>query len=375
MGDNLFKNLLKNTDYIAFFAMLFLVIIGVIAIFSAGYMTELNKSEYIKQIVWFSVTFVIMIVVWAFDYSIFGIGGYIIYGINLILLVAVLFMPSLGGASSWFNIGGILYQPSELMKIGYIICMAKLISKFLELGQNDKKNKIIIIVSMSILLIIPLVLILLQPDFGTAVVFLSITAFMIFKMGIKYRYILIILCVALVLVPLVYFFVLNPVQQERINVFLDPSLDPLGSGYNAIQSKIAVGSGMLFGTGFLKGTQTQYGYLPIKSSDFIFSVISEEFGFIGSVVVIVLFTILLLRIINISRNARDNFASYMVIGIAGMFAFHFIQNIGMTIGLLPITGVPLPFVSYGGSSLITNGIAMAIVLNISARKSNNMFLD
>lgn len=375
MGDNLFKNLLKNTDYIAFFAMLLLVIIGVIAIFSAGYMTELNKSEYIKQIVWFSVTFVIMIVVWAFDYSIFGIGGYIIYGINLILLIAVLFMPSLGGASSWFNIGGILYQPSELMKIGYIICMAKLISKFLELGQNDKKNKIIIIVSMAILLIVPLILILLQPDFGTAVVFLSITAFMIFKMGIKYRYILLILCIALVLIPLVYFFVLNPIQQERINVFLDPSLDPLGSGYNAIQSKIAVGSGMLFGTGFLKGTQTQYGYLPIKSSDFIFSVISEEFGFVGSVVVIVIFTILLLRIINISRNARDNFASYMVIGIAGMFAFHFIQNIGMTIGLLPITGVPLPFVSYGGSSLITNGIAMAIVLNISARKSNNMFLD
>ncbi len=375
MGDNLFKNLLKNTDYIAFFAMLLLVIIGVIAIFSAGYMTELNKSEYIKQIVWFSVTFVIMIVVWAFDYSIFGIGGYIIYGINLILLIAVLFMPSLGGASSWFNIGGILYQPSELMKIGYIICMAKLISKFLELGQNDKKNKIIIIASMAILLIAPLILILLQPDFGTAVVFLSITAFMIFKMGIKYRYILLILCIALVLIPLVYFFVLNPIQQERINVFLDPSLDPLGSGYNAIQSKIAVGSGMLFGTGFLKGTQTQYGYLPIKSSDFIFSVISEEFGFVGSVVVIVIFTILLLRIINISRNARDNFASYMVIGIAGMFAFHFIQNIGMTIGLLPITGVPLPFVSYGGSSLITNGIAMAIVLNISARKSNNMFLD
>lgn len=375
MGDNLFKNLLKNTDYIAFFSMLFLVIIGVIAIFSAGYMTELNKSEYIKQIVWFSVTFVIMIVVWAFDYSIFGIGGYIIYGINLILLVVVLFMPSLGGASSWFNIGGILYQPSELMKIGYIICMAKLINKFLDLNQNDKKNKIIIIVLMAILLLVPLVLILLQPDFGTAVVFLSITAFMIFKMGIKYRYILIIFCVALVLVPLVYFFVLNPIQQERINVFLDPSLDPLGSGYNAIQSKIAVGSGMLFGTGFLKGTQTQYGYLPIKSSDFIFSVISEEFGFIGSVVVIVLFTILILRIINISHNARDNFASYMVIGIAGMFAFHFIQNIGMTIGLLPITGVPLPFVSYGGSSLITNGIAMAIVLNISARKSNNMFLD
>lgn len=371
----MFKDLLKNTDYIALGAMLCLFAMGVVAIFSAGYMTELNKDEYIKQIVWFGITFVIMIVVWAFDYSIFSIAGYAIYGVNLILLVVVLFMPSLGGASSWFNIGGILYQPSELMKIGYILCLAKLISKFLELNQLDKKKKLIVCLGMGLLLILPLILILLQPDFGTAVVFLSITAFMIFKMGIKYRYIVIILCVVLILVPLVYFFVLNPIQQERINVFLDPSLDPLGSGYNAIQSKIAVGSGMLFGTGFLKGTQTQYGYLPIKSSDFIFSVISEEFGFIGSVVIIVLFTILLLRIIKISRNANNTFASYAVIGIAGMYAFHFIQNIGMTIGLLPITGVPLPFVSYGGSNLITNGIAMAIVLNISARKSHNMFID
>lgn len=228
---------------------------------------------------------------------------------------------------------------------------------------------------MAALLMVPLILILLQPDFGTAVVFLSITAFMVFKMGIKYKYILVVFGVMLVLVPLVYFFVLNPIQQERINVFLDPSLDPLGSGYNAIQSKIAVGSGMLFGTGFLKGSQTQYGYLPIKSSDFIFSVISEEFGFIGSVIVIVLFTILILRVIKVSQNARDPFASYVVMGVAGMFAFHFIQNIGMTIGLLPITGVPLSFVSYGGSNLITNGIAMGIVLNISARKSNNMFID
>lgn len=371
----MFKNLLKNTDYIAFFSMLLLVVIGVVAVFSAGYMTDLNKDEYIKQIIWFSVTLIIMIAIWAFDYSIFNVAGYIIYGINLLLLVAVLFMPSLMGASSWFNLGGILYQPSELMKIGYILCMAKLISIFLELNPVEKKKRRILMLVMAALLMVPLILILLQPDFGTAVVFLSITAFMVFKMGIKYKYILVVFGVMLVLVPLVYFFVLNPIQQERINVFLDPSLDPLGSGYNAIQSKIAVGSGMLFGTGFLKGSQTQYGYLPIKSSDFIFSVISEEFGFIGSVIVIVLFTILILRVIKVSQNARDPFASYVVMGVAGMFAFHFIQNIGMTIGLLPITGVPLSFVSYGGSNLITNGIAMGIVLNISARKSNNMFID
>lgn len=371
----MFKNLLKNTDYIALGAMLLLFVIGVVAIFSAGYMTELNKDEYIKQIIWFSAAMVLIAVIWAFDYSIFGIFGYFIYGINLILLVAVLFMPSLMGASSWFNLGSILYQPSEVMKIGYILCMAKVASKFLQLNPTEKKKKIILTVVMVLLLFVPLVLILLQPDFGTAVVFICIAAFIFFKMGIQYRYILLAIGIAVILVPIVYYFLLNPVQQERINVFLNPSLDPLGSGYNAIQSKIAVGSGMLFGTGFLKGTQTQYGYLPIKSSDFIFSVISEEFGFIGSSIVIILFMILILRLIRISKNARDSFASFIVIGIVGMFTFHFIQNIGMTIGLLPITGVPLPFVSYGGSSLITNGVAMGIALNISARKSKNMFLD
>ncbi len=369
------KNLLKNTDYIALAAMLLLFIIGVVAIYSAGYMTDVNKTEYIKQMIWFGITFCLMIVVWAFDYSIFGIAGYIIYGVNLILLVLVLFMPSLMGASSWFNLGGMLYQPSEVMKIGFILCMAKVMSRFLELNPNDKRKKILYVVLMVLLLGIPLVLILLQPDFGTAVVYIFITAFMVFKLGLKYRYIFVAIGLGIILIPVVYFFMLNPTQQERINVFLDPTLDPLGSGYNAIQSKIAVGSGMLFGTGFLKGTQTQYGYLPIKSSDFIFSVISEEFGFVGSVTVIILFTILLLRLLRISKNARDYFASFIVIGIVGMFTYHFIQNIGMSIGLLPITGVPLPFVSYGGSSLITNGVALAIALNISARKSNNMFMD
>ena len=369
------KNLLKNTDYIALAAMLLLFIIGVVAIYSAGYMTDVNKTEYIKQMIWFGITFCLMIVVWAFDYSLFGIAGYIIYGVNLVLLVLVLFMPSLMGASSWFNLGGMLYQPSEVMKIGFILCMAKVMSRFLELNPNDKRKKILYVVLMVLLLGIPLVLILLQPDFGTGVVYIFITAFMVFKLGLKYRYIFVAIGLGIILIPVVYFFMLNPTQQERINVFLDPTLDPLGSGYNAIQSKIAVGSGMLFGTGFLKGTQTQYGYLPIKSSDFIFSVISEEFGFVGSVTVIILFTILLLRLLRISKNARDHFASFIVIGIVGMFTYHFIQNIGMSIGILPITGVPLPFVSYGGSSLITNGVALAIALNISARKSNNMFMD
>ena len=370
------KNLLKNTDYIALACIFALFVIGVVAIFSAGYNTDVNKDEYIKQIMWMGAVFVMMAVIWAVDYKSFDIGGYILYIVNLALLVAVLFTPKIMGASSWFRLGGMLYQPSELMKIGYIICFAKFATMYKN-GEttNDLKRKIILISSMAVIFILPVILIMLQPDFGTAVAFFVISAFMIFKFGIKYRYILIAILVILLLVPLVYFFLLNPTQQERIKVFINPELDPLGSGYNAIQSKIAVGSGMLYGTGLLKGAQTQYGYLPIKSSDFIFSVISEEMGFILSVVVVVIFVILLFRIIKISKHAQDEFASFMAIGVAGLIFFHFTQNIGMTIGLLPITGVPLPFVSYGGSSLITNGMAMAIVLNISARKSKNLFMD
>ncbi|MNV63685.1 Rod shape-determining protein RodA [compost metagenome] len=214
-----------------------------------------------------------------------------------------------------------------------------------------------------------------QPDFGTAAVFIVITIFMLFANGLKYRYIFLGLALLIVLVPIVYFFVLNPIQQERILVFLDPTRDPLGAGYNAIQSKLAVGSGMLFGTGLLNGTQTQFGYLPIKSSDFIYSVISEELGFLVSSLIVILFVIIIIRMIYISKNAKNNFAKLIVVGIAGMIFFHFVQNIGMAIGLLPITGVPLPFVSYGGSSLMTNFIALAIVLNISARKSKNLFVD
>ena len=369
------KSLLKNTDYVVVVTVLLLFVIGVIAIFSAGYNTDVNKDEYIKQIMWMAAVFVMMIVIWAVDYKVFDIAGYILYGINLILLMLVLFMPSLMGASSWFNLGGILYQPSELMKIGFIICASKFATIYKNnINQNDKKKKIIMIIVMLLTFLLPVILIMLQPDFGTAMTFVVIAIFMLFKFGIKYRYIFIGILAVAILVPLVYFFVLNPTQQERIKVFINPELDPLGSGYNAIQSKIAVGSGMLFGTGILKGAQTQYGYLPIKSTDFIFSVISEEMGFIVSAIVVILFAILIIRLIRISKYAPDEFSSFMTIGVAGLIFFHFVQNIGMTIGLLPITGVPLPFVSYGGSSLITNGMAIAIVLNVSARKSRKLFM-
>lgn len=370
------KKMLKSTDYVLLITTLILCIIGIVAIYSAGYNTDVNKDEYIKQSIWLGVAILLMIVVWFVDYNVFDILGYILYAINLVLLFLVLFMPSLMGANSWFNFGGILYQPSELMKIATIICGAKFITIYKNnISRANKKINIGFIFLILLNFILPIGLILLQPDFGTAMAFIVIALFMIFKSGIKYRYVTVGIVLAIILIPLVYYFGLNDVQKTRINVFLNPELDPLGSGYNAIQSKIAVGSGMLFGSGLLKGTQTQYGYIPIKSSDFIFSVISEELGFLMSTTIIVLYTILIIRLVLISSKTKDEFASLMVIGIAGMFFYHFVENIGMTIGLLPITGVPLPFLSYGGSNLLTNTLAIAIALNVSARYSKNSIFD
>ncbi len=370
----MFKTLLKNTDYILIITVLALFVIGVFGIYSAGH-NDADNTEYIKQIAWFSAVFVVAIFLWAIDTSMFEIFGYILYAVSLVLLIVVLAMPSIYGASSWFRIGGFSYQPSELMKIGFIICTAKVMSMYIEnreSPQPNNKKKIILLLVIATLFAVPMLLIILQPDFGTALVYIMILAFMVFKLGLKYRYIIVGILLLAVLLPTVYNF-LPEHAKTRIDVFLNPELDPLGDGYNAIQSKIAVGAGMFLGTGFLKGSQTQYDYLPVQSSDFIFSVISEEMGFVVSALVVILYLVMLLRILKISSDARDNFSSFIAIGIAGMFTFHFIENIGMTIGLLPITGVPLPFVSYGGSNLLTSGVAIGLLLNISARKTQNTF--
>ena len=368
------RTLLKNTDLIILIAVIGLVIIGIIGIYSAGYNDEDLKSDYFKQFVWLIISLVALALVWLIDYNVFGVLSGPMYLVCLGLLVGVLWTEPIYGATSWFQLGSVSIQPSEITKIIYILLSAKFMDFVL---SKDKKaiNRWYIILVVLGLMLMPVLLILMQPDFGTAAVFLFITIFMLFKAGINYKYILAGILIFIILVPAVYFLVLNDVQKERILVFLDPELDPLGSGYNAIQSKIAVGAGQLFGTGLLKGTQTQFGYLPVKTSDFIFSVISEEMGFIISVLLVIIYTVLLLRIVNVSKTAKDIYGSLVTMGVFGMLFFHFIENIGMTMGLLPITGIPLPFVSYGGSNLLTNFIAIGIVLSISARRQRTFFVD
>lgn len=368
------RSIFKNTDYIVLILALILAIIGIVGIYSAGVNSTSSQDEYIKQIMWVAISLAVMFVVWMLDYHTSSIIGIAAYPILLILLVLVLFMPEINGASSWFAIGSIQIQPSEFMKIAYILILAKYIDYIYTKGK-DSINKLKYIIGAIGIFALPVGLIMLQPDLGTALVFASITFFMLFKAGISYKYVVALVLILIVTVPLLYFFVLSGYQQERIQVFFNPEQEPLGAGYNAIQSKIAVGSGMLFGTGLTKGTQTQWGYLPVKSSDFIFSVISEELGFVMSVSIVLIYIIMLCRMLKIVETSKDRLGSAIAIGVFGMFFFHFLENIGMTIGLMPITGIPLPFVSYGGSNMLTNFVALALLLSISSRRQKSLFVE
>ncbi len=368
------KRLMKNTDFWMIGAVFILFVIGTFAIFSANYTSDFGKTEYIKHMVWFAVGSILAIAIWSIDYNALGEISYIIIPIFILLLIGVLFMPTINNARSWYKIGTFLFQPAEALKIFFVLGLGKFIefvSQSDREGINRPFNLLIILGSVGALV----ALIAIQPDFGTAFVYIIITMFMLFRAGINYKYIITTIIVALIFVPIVYFLILSPVQQNRIKVFLDPTLDPTGSGYHAMQSKIAVGSGMLTGSGFLKGTQTQYGYLPVKSSDFIYSVISEEFGFVISSIVILLEGFILLRMIHIASTSKDFYGSLVASGIVGMFFFHIFENIGMTMGIMPITGIPLPFVSYGGSAMLTNMMAVGLVLGIGARRENKFFMN
>lgn len=366
------KRILKNIEWGILVCVIFLIIIGIIALYSAT--QETSKEELKKQLIWLAVSIPIMVFIIWIDYEVIAKISPIFYGIFLILLVAVLFTESINGATSWFNIGGFSFQPSEFAKIFVILTFSLVITKIQERGRDEISKPTKLFLSL-LIIAVPVLLIIKQPDYGTALAFLVATVCILFTAGIKKRYILGSILLIAIALPLLYFFILPEHAKTRIDVFLNPNLDPRGAGYNVIQSKLAIGSGGLFGMGLLKGNQTQLGYLYPKTTDFIFSVIGEEMGFIVTAGIVILYVILITKAIFIAKTAKDDLGSYIAIGIAGIFLFHMVENIGMTIGLLPITGVPLPFVSYGGSSLLTNLILVALLLNISGRRQKTIFIE
>ncbi len=270
--------------------------------------------------------------------------------------------------------GPFTLQPSEFAKIAIVLFVAYIMVKLQKTGKQQI-NHILKLGLIVLIMAVPVLLIIKQPDYGTALAFLVALIFMLFVAGIDKKYIITAILLVVILVPLAYFFILPEHAKMRIDVYLNPDLDPRGAGYNIIQSKLAIGAGQAFGMGLFKGNQTQLGYLYPKTTDFIFAVIGEEMGFIVAGAVILLYVILITKAIYVAKTAKNDLGSYIAAGIAGILFFHMVENIGMTMGLLPITGIPLPFVSYGGSSLLTNLILIAILLNISGRRKKALFME
>lgn len=365
------KREFKNIEWSLLIVAIILCGVGLVALFSATQETEYD--EFNKQIIWLVVSLIIMVLVMLVDYDLIVKISPIFYGIFIILLIAVLFTSPVNGATSWFDIGFFSFQPGEFAKIFVILFLALAIKKIQERNKQDINKPTRLLVIMAILGL-PILLIAKQPDYGTALAFIVAAAMMLITAGIDKKYIIITTILVVVSVPLLYHFVLPEHAKKRIDIFLNPESDPRGAGYNIIQSKLAIGAGGLTGMGLLKGNQTQLGFLYPKTTDFIFAVIGEEMGFVVACAVIILYVFLVTKCLYVAKTAKDETGALIASGITGIFLFHMVENIGMVMGLLPITGVPLPFISYGGSSLITNFICIGVLLNISSKRQKTIFV-
>lgn len=312
------KRNLKNTEWSILIISLVLFIIGIVALYSCTQATEFDEMK--KQIIWFVVSIPILVVFFVVDYNLISKASYIAYGIFILLLVGVLFTPEINGARSWFNIGAFSLQPGEFAKVFVVILFSTIICKFQEKGKSEINKPWKLILALMVV-IIPTLLIVIQPDIGTAAAFIVSTIFILFVAGIDKKYIIVTCILIVILVPLIYMFILPDHAKTRIDVFLNPNLDPRGSGYNVIQSKLAVGAGKVFGMGILKGNQTQLGFLYPKTTDFIFAVVGEEMGFIVSAAIVILYVLLLTKAIYIAKTAKDDLGSYIATGIVRNIIF------------------------------------------------------
>lgn len=339
--------------------------IGIWNLISATGVADKSLGLYKSQLLWFGIGCCLTALILVFHYSILSRMAYVIYFANLAMLGAVLLLgKSSLGAKRWLGIGAFRIQPSEFMKLSMVLCLAKYFESDQTMGGYGMKDLLL----PGLLVALPCALIMLQPDLGTALIILLTFVSMMLFMRIKSRTLLTIFVCAAIALPTIYKFGLKPYQRQRIISFLNPASDPKGSGYNSIQSMIAVGSGQLVGKGYKKGTQSQLNFLPEHHTDFIFSVYSEEHGFVGCMVLIVLYLIFLLNGLSVAYRSHDKFGILLALGIMNIFFWHIFVNMGMVMGLLPIVGVPLPFLSYGGSSLVTSILGVAILTNIANKK-------
>jgi rod shape determining protein RodA len=375
------SRLIRRIDWILIILLACLAVISIVAISSATHTRDPSFTG--KQMIWYLSGFVVMAGVLFIDYRALPEGRflYLLYGIGLFLLLLV-YVPGLGvkvnGAQQWIRIGGFQFQPSEFMKLILILLMAKVLAEHRDGSRRDFR----FLARLFTLFAIPFLIILTQPDLGTALVLAGILVAMLFVGGLDVRWFAIGLgAMAIIGLGIVWLYrtdhpllhlLLKEHQIERIQIFLDPASDPTGAGYQATQAKIAIGSGMLTGKGFHRGTQALGNWIPEPHNDFVFAVLAEEFGFVGGSLLIAVYLGLIYRMIRIALNTDHPFGAYVTAGVVGMLLFQVYQNIGMTLGLMPITGIPLPLVSYGGSSLVTQLLAIGLVLGVGMRAEEDL---
>lgn len=354
-------------DLNAVWVMLCLVAIGIVNLYSATYASAGGEAQFWKQqAMWFGIGLVACSVAYVVHYRVLKRFAYVAYAANIVLLLAVLVVgKSVLGARRWLGFGAFSIQPSEFMKI----TIAWTLAKFFHDDQYREYYDIKALMIPVLLILIPVMLVMAQPDLGTALIIMAVSFSMILFVKVSPKLLLTIFTIVVITVPVAYRFVLKDYQKQRIVSFINPQSDPRGTGYNSIQSMIAVGSGQFLGKGYKKGTQSQLNFLPEHHTDFIFPVFSEEHGFVGFLVLLVLYLILLSNALKVSYGSNDKFGMLFSFGLCSLFFWHVFINIGMTTGIMPIVGVPLPFMSYGGSFMLACMLAVAILTNIANKKS------
>ncbi|NLW17268.1 MAG: rod shape-determining protein RodA [Firmicutes bacterium] len=358
------RKLLKNLDWQLWLAMLMISAIGIVVLCSA------SQYHMKKQLIWVAIGNILIAASLYFDYRLLAKLVKPIYIVNLVLLLAVLVVGQEGGgAQRWISLAGFQLQPSEFAKIFIIIAFAY----YLEQHGRIKDWKDL--ARAGAVVGVPMLLILVQPDLGTALVFVAIFGGMLFGVGTDLKYLAGLVGLGIMSIPFMWKFVMKDYQRMRLLVFLDPEAPQYRNvgGYQVTQSLIAVGSGRLFGRGFMQGTQGARNFLPAQHTDFIFSVLAEEFGFVGALVLIGLFVFMMYRMLQIALNAKDVFGSMMAIGVFVLTLFQLFINIGMTVSIMPITGIPLPLLTYGGSAYLAYCMDIALVLNVGMRRQKILF--
>ncbi len=362
------RTLFKRIDWNLIFVIVALNIIGLINLYSATHGPNARDVEplFINQIIWLAIGWCVFFIMTFFDYVIASRLAYAIFFLNLMAVLWVTFFGKVAlGAQRWIDFGFFRYQPSETIKLALIMVMAKILASRNPMGRGMGVRELAFPL---IVLLVPFVLIVEQPDLGTALMIGAIGGSLILFSKIRRVILMCVIVLGVIGIYGAWKFVLRDYQKNRILTFVSPGNDPRGTGYNSIQSKIAVGSGRFFGKGFRKGTQSQLEFLPERHTDFIYSVLSEEHGFVGSLTTIGLFFMLFTIIIRIATHARDKYGALVCMGVLCYIFWHMFVNVGMVIGILPIVGVPLPLLSYGGSSMLTTMAGLGLVSSVAYRR-------